>query len=145
MPQSDFKEETIDGVVYKVGMLPPRKALAILVEMTKVAGPALAAMANKDPDAEVDFGLIVSIMAGKLDQKMIDDHQAMFASVTEADGVPLKGIFDKHFHGRVMLMLQWHAFAVKANFSDFSEALGTVFARVSPPKAKTPASGSAPG
>lgn len=136
MPQADFQEKEIDGVRYTIRMLPPRKAQAILLEMVKVAGPSFAEIAsNVKPgvsfeDSEMDFGRIVGLLAEKLDQRMLDDHQAAFASVTEADGVLLKGIFDKHFHGRVMSMLKWHAFAIQANFADFSDALGTVFSRI---------------
>jgi Phage tail assembly chaperone protein, TAC len=147
MPQAELKEKVIDEVTYQIGMLPPRKAQVILVDILKVAGPALAAVATAVKggsilDADIDFQKVASQLALNLDVKTLEAHQNELADVTLANGKQLRGIFDAHFRGRIMHLYKWHAFALEANFSDFSDALASVSSRLKSLVKAEPASSS---
>lgn len=132
MSQRTSKKQTIDGTEYEVFMLPPKKARRILVEMTKVIGPALGGIAGKgdlgklmDSDVSgIDWQAAISGLTEKLSDEMLDDHMSEFAKVTQVTGKGyLSEVFDAHFTGAVDSMFKWYWFALKVNFGNFFSAL----------------------
>lgn len=127
MSQLDFHEETIDGVTYQVRMLPARRAQRLLIRLGKIIGPGLGAV--RDADAEIGaalFAQAASALFLSADEEAVDGILMELAEVTLADGKPLKPIYDVHFAGRIFSAGKWAAFALRAQFSDFSDALAGV-------------------
>lgn len=126
MAQNEAKTKDIDGVKYSVRMLPPKVARRMLVEMAKVAGPVLGALTKKGLETEVNFQEVFEGVSENLTPELLDVHMSLLTDVSEADGVPLKTIFDVHFMGKVGLMFKWYLFALQVNFEDFISAFRSV-------------------
>jgi hypothetical protein len=148
MSQRDSEKLTIDDQVFEVFMLPPKQARSMLIEMTKIIGPTLGALADVrgglrgllDLDlagmSATRFQQLAMTLVDRLDPKLLDEHMRALADVTELDGVPLSKVFDLKFRGKLGTMFKWYGFALKVNYGDFFSALGSVSSLLPAPKAK---------
>jgi hypothetical protein len=139
----ETKETTIDGTKYRVTQLGALAASRVMLRL----GNAIKRSQSENVSAELltddewefcrsafadstSFDLAIQAKAGTVKQAL-SDH------------------FDEHFAGKPGQMLQWFAFALKANFGDFLAEIGTLLAEVgaakpnpsSSPKASIPRSG----
>lgn len=127
MSQHDSKKETIDGQTYEVYMLSPKRARAMLVEMLRIVGPALATAAQNGGGQDLtklDLRVVAQDLFASLTPELLDQHMSSLAEVTQVDGKTLDKIFEIHFRGRLGTMFKWYFFAVRTNFEDFFGALG---------------------
>lgn len=127
MSQRDYHEEAIDGVTYQVRMLPARRAQRLLIRLGRIIGPGLGALQDLDEELGTAlFARAASALFLSADEEAVDGILMELAEVTLADGKPLKPIYDIHFAGRIFSAGRWAAFALKAQYSDFSDALAGV-------------------
>lgn len=135
MAQVDSFKETIDGVEYTIYMLDPRTSLRLLRRILGAVSPALGAFAGTggDMSAEVSpelFSKIAGDLFDRLDEKLLDDAVDHLASVTHADGKPLKETMAIHFRGRIGAMVRWLAFALRVQYADFFAEAKAAIARI---------------
>lgn len=127
MRKSETKE--IDGLKVTVAQLPPRKGFKVAAKLFKFVAPALAEM---QPDQEVDMGKLQPVLMGML--RDIDDDELerimtdVFATayvVREVDGKLAKfelnsgDKIDAAFEGKLPAMFQSVMFAIEVNFGNF--------------------------
>lgn len=134
MTQIDTHSTVIEGDTYEVYMLDPDTAMDLLVELAKVAGPAITGLVGMATDKGLssvleadtsDPGVADAVAGffGKLDAALLRRLTSTLAKMTHVNGKPLSGIYAMHFRGRLGLLFQWLGFALKAQYSDFSKGL----------------------
>jgi hypothetical protein len=150
MSQLDHKEKSIDGVNYRVRMLDPLTANDILVDLLKVVGPSLGAVASgamKDKDGVEKLldGLgedavgsesleraIVSLV-DRMQKPQLRDLINTLSGVTEVqvggNWPALPEIFAVHFRGKLWAMYRWLGFALWAQYGFSSTAGGATSLR----------------
>ena len=137
MAQRDSQKSKIDGHEYEVFMLPPKVARRLLVEMSKVVGPALGGIMSSGAGLAklmemsvegVDWAAVISGLTDRLSADMLDEHMEVLAKSTHVDGKELAPIFDHHFRGALGGMFKWYGFALKVNYGNFFSALESVSA-----------------
>lgn len=139
MSQLDGETREIDGCTYTVYMLGPMVSHDLLVDVSKMIGPALgpvldvllpgAALGKDLSKLELDAGFFsraASSLFSGLDKATLKSVINTLAEVTHANGKPLKPIFEIHFRGRLHVMYQWLAFAMEVQWGKCFSALGSV-------------------
>jgi len=123
--QRDSQTKSIDGCGYTVYMLPPKVARKILVRIFQVLGPSLGEAFSRDEEKlSAAIGPIIREFTDRLSDDDLEWMMTALADVTMIDPgggktIPLKGVFDGHFQGKIGSMLRWFAFALEVQFSDF--------------------------
>lgn len=135
MSQMDSREKVIDGVTYTIYMLPPKVAMDLLVDVSKVVGPSLGALLDAAEskgnggsvlDLDITSPTISNALGAlleRVDKKTLRSMIDQLVPVSMADGVKLEGAFDIHFRGRLGSMFKWLFFALQTQFGDFIDAL----------------------
>lgn len=137
MTQVDTHTTVIEGDTYEVYMLDPHTAMDLLVDLAKIAGPAITGLVGMATDKGLssvleadtsDPGVMEAVggFFGKLDSALLRRLTDTMAKVTHVNGKPLPGIYAMHFRGRMGLLFRWLAFALKAQYADFLEGLRAV-------------------
>ena len=119
------EEKKIGPCTYKVTQLGAIKGRAAFLRLVKVLGPMLGGAVDQDGkvrDKDFDLGKLFASMT--LDEDDLTYFCDLFGErtfVVKPDGkMPrLDNVFDEHFAGQYIDMVQWLAFAVKVNFADF--------------------------
>lgn len=148
------QDTEIGGHVYRVSMLNTTRGWKLLLRVAKMVGPSIGIVVDGvglSQTAAADEGFLQKLADKKLgDQffaqaisKLTDsiyerDMEHVIKELAQAtrvrwnrngelsDFMPLAGEnFEVHFQGETGRMLQWLAFALKSQFSDFSSALGS--------------------
>jgi hypothetical protein len=143
--QLDERSQTIDGIRFEFKMLPPRKAARIMVELTKLLGPAVGNAADSVGgggiqelmEKDVSAGMLSGILGGisdRLDPDKLDNLMDEFSRVTfvkNGDKKPLlNDVFDSTFAGKPGTMFRWLAASIKHNYADFFVGWGDVLGRL---------------
>lgn len=136
MTQFDGETRELEGNKYTIYMLSPMVSHDLLVDVSKMVGPALGpvmdvflggAAAGKDvANTELDAGFFskaASAFFGGMDKATIRNVITTMAEVTHVDGKPLKGIFEIHFRGKLHVMYMWLAFAFEVQWGKSLGAL----------------------
>ncbi len=127
------KTETRDigGLRYQVMQLGAIRGRAVMLRLTKVIGPAIAALMAAKPKGEGKGILDVDVAAlgGIFEKLELTEADLEFfcqafgevSFVTLPDGKHPRVVdcFDDHFAGRYGDMLSWLAFSAEVNFGDF--------------------------
>jgi hypothetical protein len=99
----DSQSKEIHGHVYNVTQLGTKQGLKILSRVSKAPNGNILALGDED----VDY---------------VCDTFAKHTSVDMADKSPqLSAIFELHFRGKYNALVEWLAFCMEVNFSNFSE------------------------
>lgn len=125
----------VDGSVYAITHQNPTKAFDLGIQLTKVLGEPVAAMAMAadDPEAAaqaVPFA-IRSLLSNIKPGESIGLIKAVLSSVErQGDGKALLtgSVFDSHFQGRLGHMMKVFQAAVEFQFEDFFNAIGDAIA-----------------
>jgi len=129
----ESREKTIGGTCYRVLQLGAKDGRSMLVQLTKLLGPALAnglSGLGESKATEVESAMASALgnalhdLALRLDDREVAAILDKLALSTElvlgADHVPrLDKVFDDHFAGKYDELLQWAAFALEVNFGSF--------------------------
>lgn len=131
MAQTDAQTAKIGEYTFKVYKLNPYDAQDVLVDITKAIGPGLGAViagGSKVLDADVsspEASAMVGSLVSGLSKESLRSVTEKMAGVTHCDGIPLNRVFEAVFRGDMPLMCEWLWFALKANFGNFTEWLGS--------------------
>jgi hypothetical protein len=117
------EEREIGGLKYRVTQLGAKAGRAALLRIMKTVGPA-AAMLQGD-----DLAGALGKFFENLSEVDLDYFCALFGEksfVFQADGkMPrVDQVFDEHFAGRYLDMIEWLIFAGEVNFADFFRGVG---------------------
>lgn len=126
----EIKSKEIAGFKYEVTQLGAKKGRAVLIRLAKVIGPAISALVSAD-DFESAAGPALTNLCSQLNEDdfaYISDTMAdctkLVQIATTSDGqkeikTALSSLFDDHFRGRYLPMMQWLVFTLEVNFLDF--------------------------
>lgn len=138
------EDREIAGSVYRVSQLKATKALGLLTELAKMLGPTLGILADAagNEKGKLDlasignikvggdvFGRAVGALVERIDSARVQTLIKELAAVTEVapEGsdkfLPLPGVFELHFAGRMGGLFKWLKFALEVQFSDFLSSL----------------------
>ncbi len=137
----ETKSKTIGATEYVVRQLPATKGRLVLLRLAKALGPVAASIsATKDKHSAMAESLEKAISS-------VTDDDFTFLCNTFADSTDVtinddKGrrspklatIFDLHFAGNYLEMVQWLVFCVEVNFGSFFAAAGLAPAIGAPTK-----------
>lgn len=129
MSQLDGETKDIDGHKYTVYMLPPMTSHELLVDVSKMIGPALGPLidgAQQQSDGlnyRALFDRAAQALFSGLDKAVLRALIDKMSEVSHVDGKPLKPIFDGHFRGRLDWLYAWLAFAMKVQWGKPLSAL----------------------
>lgn len=116
----------INGHEYKVRQLGANKGRSVLIRLSKLVGPMAASVAAaKDKETALETAAQAAFAAiTEEDFKFVCDTFAESTDVVMPDGrePQLSKIFDLHFAGEYLTMIQWLAFCVEVNFGSFFAA-----------------------
>lgn len=128
----ETQEKQIGDNVYVVEKFGAKQGRKLLLRLTRLLGPAFAALADGDDNAlagalrafaatatEDDFEHLCEAFASKTKVK----QTAHFASGPKDIETDLARVFDSHFAGNYSEMLGWLLFAIQTNYSDFLSAI----------------------
>jgi hypothetical protein len=151
--QPDFKEDTIEGVRFRVAKLRPKIARRLFVRLARSLGPALGLALEGAPSlasvkAEAaragGMGAFVGKVCEGLSAEDIDACFSDLEDVSQYSTEPGKWPFlteanqDFLFLGRPLLSMRFLAFAIGYQFADFAALLAQ------PPAGSDPAGGTRP-
>lgn len=127
----ETKQSIIGDHVYRVTMLPARKAIRVNHTIMSAIGPGLAeiwADSNGDmknaitssviADAAKSFFLVATPDA-LLDICNQFAQETVYNTKDKEPGIVLGDRFDEHFAGDMLNLGKWFAFCVKVNFGNF--------------------------
>src|SRR6266702_710808 len=111
----------IDGFAYRIGTLPPRRALRLGNRIVRAAGPGLVALVASPGSSlgDLDISVLGEVLRTVFAQLTPDEQDAIMEELFSAVQVEQNGraagvmaIFDAHFDGRLpaALQLMWVAF-----------------------------------
>ena len=134
----EVKEKRIGAHLYRVTQLPAKKGRALLVRLTKLLGPGLAAAfgdLGRDKASTAEAAIASGIgqglyeLAERLSESEVGsilDELAVFTTVVlDAEREPrLSDVFDDHFAGRYDEMLLWAGFCLEVNYASFFDGSG---------------------
>lgn len=125
---------------YEMYMLPPMTSHELFIDVCKMIGPSLgpaidALIKKLTPDSSLNnllgqelsgdfFTKALTALFSGLDKKVLRDTIVAFKTVTHADGIPLEGIFDAHFHGRLDALYAWLLWGMRVQWGKSLSALG---------------------
>jgi hypothetical protein len=114
------KPVTIGDVTYKLQKYPPKKALKLLAQLTKLVGVPLAHffVGMKDDAAKV-LPIAVEALASRMDEDGVVDLVVQLVSCAIVDGVSVAETFDTHFQGRIGHLFKLVTEIVKFQYEDF--------------------------
>lgn len=124
-------DKTIQGDVYTVTQFKASKAVRVLVELGRLAGPSLALLVGDEKSGEGDalaaaVGVLVERMDGNNVEALINDLAASTMVQVGAQGplIKLPTVYELHFAGSGLTKLfEWLRFALEVHFSDFLDYL----------------------
>lgn len=146
----------IDGCTYRVGQLPPRKALRLGNRLVRAAGPGLIALMSEAGEekrlADVDLALLGTVIRSVLDLLTPDEQDGIMAELfsavqVEFDGrlAPVMKVFDAHFIDRLPVALQLVWVALEENFASFGPALAGLVGKAGALRSKASTTSSTTG
>jgi hypothetical protein len=127
---------------YSVTQLPARRALKMLHKIGRVLVPTLAQalgstsisqLSSLKKVAELDLGNLGKAAETLFDRLPEAEFDALVTELMQGvvvDGKPLAPLFDTHFQGRILEVLELLRFALKVNFADFFPDLAAQVAAV---------------
>lgn len=126
LEQIQPKTREIDGLMFRVDMLPSKTARAVLVRAARILGPALGELGKGVGGKGVlDVGATIAAGAfSKLTEQLSEEDLEFFVEAfrprTQVQwGAAWVPLLEQMFQGRPMLCVKWLAFAFETNFSDF--------------------------
>lgn len=129
-------ERKINNDTFKVEKLAATASLSLLVRLTKILGPGLAALNNVfDADEGKRDAAALAALASVVEKTDPVEFQRLVIEVTETAQIRLNNsyepvIFDHHFTGDLLTAFKVFVFALEVNFkSFFGEALASPLAR----------------
>jgi hypothetical protein len=137
---TETKEKEINGCTYSTLTLGAVQGKRVLVRLTKMAGPALASISDAQKDPSGALGKVLETLSEE-DIDFLCTTFAARSSVTLPDGKQpqLDKVFDSHFAGDYMSLVEWLAFCVMANYADFfSGVMSRMAEAAAKAKATTP-------
>ncbi len=138
------EKRTIDDLDFEVSQLPVKDARAVLVRLTRVIGPALAAFAKDGAKSlgDIDHMTVanaLSTLASSMSEEDLEYLCEKFGKVSKVKVgelmLPVDKAGDAVFSGRLTVMFKWIWFAIEVNYSDFLGGLRDMSGRLSVAKA----------
>lgn len=115
------EERKIGDSTYKVSQLGAIKGRSVMLRLTKCLGPALVGLASRETLKASIPDLLANMDIEEEDLTYFCDSFAEKTFVVTPDGkMPrLDNVFDLHFAGRYMEMIQWLGFCLEVNYAGF--------------------------
>lgn len=135
------QEKAIGGYTYKVTPLSSGVSLKVMARVLKMAAPAFADVASLR-DAASAVGRLLGGLASDLDESTLEYVTGELAKVTRVDlgnnqVQQLAQVFETHFQGRIVDLLDWLRFAAEVTYGPLLARLQAQLA----PEAATPPNG----
>jgi hypothetical protein len=115
--QSQQKE--LDGIEFEISQLPSTAAKRLFERLVRAVGPSLA---QSD-----DAGKALATLFERLSQKDSEEieHILLEKALVKVDDkwVPLKGVYELIFAGKITTIYKLLGFALEVNFGDFLKAV----------------------
>jgi len=135
MIKTEKKKLGSRGYTYAVRQFGAKQGGRVLVRLGKLLGKPIgdAVSAAESLDTET-IGRLITGLAEALSETEYDFFVDAFAEHTEVSGgeyqdksIPLgaEGVFDLHFAGAYVELVEWLRFAVEVNYSSFFSGLGS--------------------
>ena len=103
------------------------KGRALLLRLVKIVGPSLTAVSQDSiPDA------IKSLLGGLSEEDLTflcEEFSKKTMVTVDGGELQLSKIFDQHFVGSYLEMIQWLAWCVEVNFSSFFKGAGALLSK----------------
>lgn len=123
---------TIGGILFETTQFPAMRSYALLTRLVKAIGPAMSILAAADKELRLeDMGPILgsalaNVTPAEAQGILLEALSCTTAEITDATGGRVIGLtgadkVDLVFSGRLKVMFQVFAHALKVNYSDFSE------------------------
>lgn len=134
------EKKTIDDLEFEVSQLPVKDARAVLVRLTRVLGPALAAFAKDGAKnlGDIDHMTVanaLSQLATTVGEEDLEYLCEKFGKVSKVKVGNLMVSVDKAgdtvFSGRLTTMFKWIWFCIEVGYSDFLGGLRDMSGRLS--------------
>jgi hypothetical protein len=139
MSQATLETTQFDGHTYGMYQLPPMVSHDLLMDFTRMVGPAVgplldtlfAAFSGKGVEAVLEMDLTPSFFTaaagslfGGIDKRVIENTIRKFSEYSEVDGMKMTpGIFEAHFLGNLDAMYRWLAWGMKVQWGKSLRAL----------------------
>ncbi len=135
--------KTIDDLNFETTQLAVKDARAVLIRLTRVMGPALAALAGDGAAklGDLDHMTVANALA-KFTSALSEDDLEYFcdkfgrASKVEVgpNMIVVAGAGEQVFRGKLATMFKWLWFCIEVNYSDFISGAGAALAPLTAPK-----------
>lgn len=114
------KEETrtIDGTAFTVRMLTADVGLDVGYDLAQALGPAIGKL------DQGDVGEAAAMLFARLPKEDFKRLVHTLVDSADADGKPVREVFNHVFMGKPMTLMKVFAFALELNFSSFFAGLG---------------------
>ena len=123
----EAKTKSIGASDYTVEPHGAIKGRALLLRLVKVVGPSLTAVSQDSiPDA------IRSLLDGLTEEDLTflcNEFAAKTMVTVDGGELQLSKIFDAHFIGSYVEMIQWLAWAIEVNFGSFFRGAGALLSK----------------
>lgn len=140
MPR-DEKSQTIDGDLYEMTLFGATQGYRLFHRLFRMFGPSFGrlvdAMADKSGIQDVDLSGEAAVSV--LKSLAVDVSEADLDHIIEAlkkqthvgangtsKTIPLSGVFELHFSGRMGSMFRWLAWGLRVQYASFFDALATM-------------------
>lgn len=130
---------TIAAWVYSVRPLPAGPGLALLARLARMLGPGVAGLLEGGGGAAI--GRALSQLLERVAPEEVVEIARQLAATTEVSQpggrapASLAEVFDVHFAGDYLALVDWLRFALEVNFGPFVAALAGRIGRGAPPAA----------
>lgn len=134
----ESQKKTIDGTEYEVTMLGAKDAKKTLLKILKVVAPTAAEGIGSvaslrellGPDSKFGLAEAIRTFVDRVDEPTLIEVTEQLAGVTRVhlgkEAPLLSDVYDVHFAGSLFAESKWFAFALKAQYADFLQGLGTI-------------------
>jgi hypothetical protein len=129
------EEKRIGDCTYRVTMLDAVEGSRTFIRLSRTFGPALSKI---DLSTDTSIGQVVGSLCERLTEEDFEHYCKLFmkkTSVELEDGKEpmLKDIFEVHFAGKYLEMVQWLAFCFEVNFRGFFDGAGSFLRKAMQP------------
>ena len=128
------QKRVIGGVHYEITQLKTSAGFKMFRQVGTVVGPGFGGLASSGGSllemdiASEGFIKAVGLLLENYDSPVVDEIVRKMAEVTRVDPnggdqfVPLPGVYEVHFQGKMKALHQWLLFGLQVQFADFLES-----------------------
>jgi hypothetical protein len=125
--ENNSKTVIVKDTEYKILVLPPSRSIKLLSKLTKIIGKPMAAVATKSGEDRTEM---IPQAVGALIENLSEDvvlqivKELMACVFVENKSID----FEKHFHGKLGLLMVLCKEVLEVNYSDFLDEISALMA-----------------